>query len=222
MLSRLTHHMGQNAVAYLALFVALGGSSYAAIRLPANSVGSTQIKTGAVRSSDVKNFSLLAADFKSGQLPAGQRGAPGDTGPKGDPGAAGQAGSNGQPGAAGPLLDALPTGKTLRGYYTVIGSGAGVIASTSISFAFPLASVPEAHYVQTGAAVPAGCTGTAANPGASPGHLCVFEIEVFNTTNRTVIAAVNNTADRFGAGVFAIGVAAGQFHAKGRWAVTAP
>ena len=38
--------MRHNVVAYLALFVALGGTSYAAIRLPANSVGARQIKKG--------------------------------------------------------------------------------------------------------------------------------------------------------------------------------
>jgi hypothetical protein len=55
--------------------------------LPKNSVGTTQIKTGAVTSAKVKNGSLMAADFKGGQLPAGPKGDPGAQGPKGDPGA---------------------------------------------------------------------------------------------------------------------------------------
>jgi len=33
-----------NVMATIAVFIALGGSSYAAIRLPANSVGTIQIK----------------------------------------------------------------------------------------------------------------------------------------------------------------------------------
>jgi hypothetical protein len=37
-----------NVLACLALFVALGGASYAAMRLPKNSVGSKQLKAGAV------------------------------------------------------------------------------------------------------------------------------------------------------------------------------
>lgn len=90
-----------NVVASLALFVALGGASYAAVALPRNSVGTAQIKAKAVHGSDlaanavtatkVKNGSLSAADFKAGQLPAGQQGAPGAPGPagaKGDPGPA--------------------------------------------------------------------------------------------------------------------------------------
>ena len=67
----------------LALIVALGGTSYAAIQLPPNSVGAKQIKRNAVRSSEVKNRSLLAVDFAAGQLPAGPRGAPGRPGAPG-------------------------------------------------------------------------------------------------------------------------------------------
>jgi hypothetical protein len=72
-------HLRSNAIAYLALFVALGGTSFAATRLPANSVGTKQLKKGAVVSSklhadavtsaSVKAGSLLASDFAIGQLP---------------------------------------------------------------------------------------------------------------------------------------------------------
>jgi hypothetical protein len=46
--TKLLNHLKHNVVAYLALFVALGGSSYAAINLPAGSVGSKQLRNGAV------------------------------------------------------------------------------------------------------------------------------------------------------------------------------
>lgn len=52
-----------NVVATLALFLALGGSSYAALKLPRNSVGAAQIRAGAVHSSDVANGSLQAGDL---------------------------------------------------------------------------------------------------------------------------------------------------------------
>jgi hypothetical protein len=73
-----------NVTATMALVVALSGTSYAAIKLPANSVTS---KT-------VKDKSLLRKDFKPGQVPAGKagpagpQGASGAPGPKGDPGPA--------------------------------------------------------------------------------------------------------------------------------------
>ena len=64
-------------IACIALTVALGGTSFAAVTLARNSVGTKQLKKNAVISSKVKNGSLLRADFKSGQVPAGPQGPPG-------------------------------------------------------------------------------------------------------------------------------------------------
>jgi hypothetical protein len=58
-------------VAYAALLVALSGSAYAAIQLPARSVGTRELKDSAVTNTKVKRGSLLRSAFKSGQLPAG-------------------------------------------------------------------------------------------------------------------------------------------------------
>lgn len=70
-------------VACLALLVALGGTGYAATRLPPNSVTTVQ----------VKDFSLLARDFKRGQIPPGPQGPAGPAGAAGPQGPAGPAGS---------------------------------------------------------------------------------------------------------------------------------
>ena len=70
-------------VAFVALLVALAGTSYAAIQLPANSVGTAQLKKNAVTGKKVKNRSLKAADFAAGQLPQGEKGDKGDPGPAG-------------------------------------------------------------------------------------------------------------------------------------------
>jgi hypothetical protein len=45
---RIAKHVRSNLIAYLALFVALGGTSYAALNLPAGSVGTKQLRNGAV------------------------------------------------------------------------------------------------------------------------------------------------------------------------------
>lgn len=92
-----------NVTATLALMIALGGTSYAAITLPKNSVGTKQIRNNAVTgakiranavtSSKVKDHSLLAKDFKAGQLPAGPQGPQGVQGPKGDKGDTGAPGT---------------------------------------------------------------------------------------------------------------------------------
>ncbi len=88
----------------VALFVALGGSSYAAVSLPKASVGAPQIQKNAVNSKKVLDGSLLKKDFKPGQLPAGPQGpqgAPGQQGPQGQQGLQGQAGTPGAPGISG-------------------------------------------------------------------------------------------------------------------------
>ena len=47
-MNKVLAHLRGNVVAYLALFVALGGTSYAAISIPRNSVGTRQLRNGAV------------------------------------------------------------------------------------------------------------------------------------------------------------------------------
>jgi hypothetical protein len=76
-------------ISVVALVIALAGTSYAALSLPKNSVGSKQIKANAVTGSKVKDRSLRPSDFKAGQLPAGPQGPKGDKGDKGDTGAPG-------------------------------------------------------------------------------------------------------------------------------------
>lgn len=90
-----------NVVGTLALFIALGGVSYAAVKLPAKSVGTKQLRTGAVTSVKVRDGSLLAKDFGKDELPRGDAGEPGDNGRPGAPGPAGMKGDPGSPGAAG-------------------------------------------------------------------------------------------------------------------------
>lgn len=88
---RLLRVRHSTAVAYLALFVALGGTSYAAIKLPGNSVGAKQIKGSAVGSAEVRDSSLRSRDFAPGLDLRGATGAAGPVGPAGAPGAAGTA-----------------------------------------------------------------------------------------------------------------------------------
>src|SRR4051812_21761868 len=76
-----------NVTATIALFVALGGTSYAALRLPRNSVGSAQIRTGAVHSSEVRDRSLRLRDIAVAARSA-LSGRQGPAGPQGPPGTA--------------------------------------------------------------------------------------------------------------------------------------
>ena len=101
-----------NVLASLALFIALGGASYAALQVPKASVGTKQLKRNAVTSPKVKPGSLLLSDFRASQRsrlrgPAGPRGLEGPrgaTGPEGlqgPPGATGATGATGAPGTPG-------------------------------------------------------------------------------------------------------------------------
>jgi hypothetical protein len=56
------------AVAFVALMVALGGSSYAATKLAANSVGSRELKRNAVTSRDIKNSAVTSAKIANGSI----------------------------------------------------------------------------------------------------------------------------------------------------------
>ena len=81
-----------NVTASLALFIALGGTGYAAVTLPRNSVGSAQLRSnavgtkeirrGAVRSGDIRNRSIRLSDLATNTRKS-LRGTPGPTGPAG-------------------------------------------------------------------------------------------------------------------------------------------
>lgn len=100
-MTRILNHARTNLVAYIALFVALGGTSYAAISLPAGSVGTKQLRNGAVTSRKLANGSITPAKLNSrtvggtvrhwafvnqdGTVIGGSRGARVSLGPNGAP-----------------------------------------------------------------------------------------------------------------------------------------
>lgn len=68
------HLTYSNVIATVALFIALGGSSYAAIQLSKGDVKRKHIAKDAVNSKKIEDGSLLSNDFKAGQLVAGAPG----------------------------------------------------------------------------------------------------------------------------------------------------
>lgn len=87
-------------ISCIALAVALGGTSWAAVSLPRNSVGTLQLRNDSVTSLKVRDGSLLGGDFRRGQLPAGPAGPTGALGPEGPAGPRGVVGSAGPAGTA--------------------------------------------------------------------------------------------------------------------------
>lgn len=101
-MKRPRHH---TVAAYLALFTALGGTGYAATKLPRNSVGSTQIRDGSVHSADLTRSLRPVTPTRPTPGPTGTTGSagpPGLSGPAGQNGANGANGAAGLPGAQGP------------------------------------------------------------------------------------------------------------------------
>jgi hypothetical protein len=121
----------------------------------------------------------------------------------------------------------LPRGSTIRGAYAIRfdPAAAGRQASESISFGYTLASEPTSLFVPSGSTPPAGCPGTASNPQADPGFLCVYENSNVGTTNTVICNPVSNTcgvpASRFGGYLRtdSTGTAAST-RTVGTWAVT--
>src|SRR4051794_550992 len=119
MLTNLRGHMSYaNFVATLALFVALGGSSYAALTITGRNVKdgtltSADLRDNSIKSVDIADASLLARDFKAGQLrtgPPGPQGAPGAQGAKGEAGARGAKGDTGARGTSDLYTDYAQSG----------------------------------------------------------------------------------------------------------------
>ena len=83
-------------VALIALFVAMGGTSYAAVTLGKNSVGSKQLKKNAVTTSKIKNGAVTTSKIKNGAVTAAKINPAGLTVPNADnAGSAGAVNGNG-------------------------------------------------------------------------------------------------------------------------------
>jgi Collagen triple helix repeat (20 copies) len=137
-------------VALIALFVALGGGAYAALKLPANSVGAAQLKKSAVTPTKLSPAAMAAlstpgptgaAGARGPEGPRGEAGPRGDSGAKGDTGPRGEVGPKGDAGPGATILNwdeaasATPTRKT-------IGTALGVTFSAECSI--PTAGEAEA------------------------------------------------------------------------------
>jgi hypothetical protein len=209
-------------VTILAVIVLGSGTAYAVTELPKESVGTKQLQRGAVTPAKLSAAARAAT--------TGRRGATGPSGAQGPQGPAGTTGKTGEPGPPGPLLETLPSGVTLRGNYAVAGVAEAQFdrALDEITFQIPLGSAPASHVIQNFAASTPECPGSAVNPEAAPGNLCLYENRHENVrpgsdcADSGGISGTCGTATRFGATIFIEAEGKTSFFVEGTWAVTAP
>jgi hypothetical protein len=224
-----------NVVVTLALVFAMSGGAYAASRYVITSA--KQIKPSVLKSLQGR------AGTSGAQGPAGPAGAAGLAGPagaKGEPGAPGKEGppgkngENGKDGTTG-FTKTLPPEATETGVWTgyaTAGSSTEIVV-TPISFNIPLEGELEAgkvHIVDKNGNGST-CPGTAAEPAASPGNLCVYigeneaelgEIKAINKPS-TASAEAEAGAGRSGAWLYITPKSGDPLALMyGSWAVSAP
>ena len=154
-------------IASVALFVALGGTTYAAITLPANSVGTLQLKKYAVTKEKLALKTIAALKGRPGpqgpqgppgppgsgasgggpQGPSGQQGPRGATGPSGASGPQGPSGAQGPGGAQGPQGQQGPAGPSEA--YVNYG-GASQTFTAGLTKTMATVTVPPGSYTLLG------------------------------------------------------------------------
>jgi hypothetical protein len=156
-------------ISVVALFVALGGTSYAALTITGKNVRNSSLtgadlKDSSVTGTDIKDASLGAKDFKPGQLVAGARGTAGPAGaigPAGVQGSKGDPGSPGGPGVSGLEIVSQTSANDSNGYKqasatcpagkTAISGGSSNTADFQPAPLAVVASMPSKNGVQAGA-----------------------------------------------------------------------
>jgi len=144
----------------------------------------------------------------------GLQGPPGNTGAKGDPG------------PPGPFPTTLPTGQTIRGSYRVGNqtvSGTPVLVFDTESFVYPLTSAPIVNVITIGGASTSQCPGSADNPQAAPGNLCIYAALGLVANPVCVIDPTANLGcARSATTGFTLSTTTNDTFSTGTWAVTAP
>jgi hypothetical protein len=169
-------------VASIALLVALGGTSIAAVTatLPKASVGTAQLKSNAVTTSKLKVNAVTSDKIKNGQVkPADLSASAKTSGPQGPPGPQGPQGIQGQPG---------PAGVAAPGYVAQVTSQTGASATTTNSTAFVnLAGATESITVPTGETARIYAVFSSESQCSGGGGWCIVRITVDGTELNPVV-----------------------------------
>ena len=239
-----------NVIATIALFIALGGVSYAATQLPKNSVGSKQLKANAVTAAKIKNGAVTGAKVQVASLGTVPSAAHADSATKADSATtaaradsavtAGQADSaqtatSAATAANADKLGGVPANRYLTANSTLLPGETEVgvfgVAATEgsydvvgLDFHPKLPSEVESEQAEEHA--PGSTSEKCPGPRqAAPGYLCIYE----SFRNGISFDAFASTFDEGSSAVAAREGAVLIFHgtsdlgnARGTWAYTAP
>lgn len=193
----LVRHVRSNVVAFVALFVALGGVGYAAAGITGKDIVNNSIK-----GEDVKNRALGTRDLSpkavkelrkphQGTLP------PGET---------------------------LRGVYSIDDFSGATSSPSGEFTGGAVSYEARLAFDPVLQFMPAGSGADDNCPGTVQNPIASEGYLCVYEGTGANRDAGPVAFLFGDGRDRigFGLSVLAQSNSPGLYGSFGSWALKAP
>jgi hypothetical protein len=151
MTRRFTRFLRRNTIALLALFLALGGTTYAASTalIGKNTVASPQVVNGSLRTIDLSKKAKKA--LKGNRGPRGSAGAPGAkgaTGPKGDAGSSAPAGGvTSVADGGGPAISTTSPGEALI-TKTINAPGPGQVIALATGTVYVSATSATAYLVR--------------------------------------------------------------------------
>lgn len=143
-----------NVMATIAVFIALGGTGYAAFSLPRDSVGSRELRSRSVGAAELRRDAVVSSSVRDGALNLRDLSADarkqlrGDAGPIGPSGPAGPAGPKGDPGPQG------APGESVATEWAVVSDTGQRMAGTAIGF---VSSPTAGEYFVTFPRSVAGC-----------------------------------------------------------------
>jgi hypothetical protein len=214
------------AISLIALFVALGGTSYAATRLPKNSVGTKQLKNNAVTGAKIAGGAVTAAKINPSGLTvpnaAHATSADSATAATNATTAANATNASALGGHSASFFApaTLPSGHSESGTWLIDSGDTGAFAGDAITFPTPLAAGLAADRVEY-----IGTTTSTECPGighAATGWLCIYASHAENLAIELVTNHDETSgSDAYGFLMEAL-VDASPGRAWGSWTVTAP
>jgi hypothetical protein len=215
-----------NVMATVAVFIALGGTSYA---VATNSISSRQVKNNSIRGVDIRDDSVTGKDIRESSLAEVGSAAKADSANSATnaTNASNAASLGGSPAAAYQRFGGtLPSGQSESGDFGLrtANSNTGTTMDQSVSFPIALAArIPGDKVVYTNNPSATHCPG----PGkADPGYLCIYESSSAGLSATADVQSFEDQLALLGSGRFGFdlqwSVMTANAFAVGTWTVTAP